>query len=75
MKVELSRTDDYIFLIEPENDLEECALKYLGNRPPEQIFIDVSYIGSFTHKDAELKRQVKSEIIKEMHEAKQKREE
>ena len=48
MKAELRENDDgHEFHIEPETEIEGCALSYLATKPPHTIFITITKLGVF----------------------------
>ena len=38
-------------LIEPENEIEECAFEYLATRPKKQLIITITRLGIFERKE------------------------
>ncbi len=48
MRVELSKNqDDWTISIEPEIDMEQCAIEYLASRPTSQVKILITRLGLF----------------------------
>ena len=56
MRCELQYGDnDWEFSIEPETEVEKCALEYLADRPRAQVIIRNTRLGIFRREEKECK--------------------
>ena len=51
MKVRLDYDIDWRISVEPETEMEKCALEYLANRPKEQVKVLITRLGLFSRED------------------------
>ena len=52
MKVRLDYGDDgYTFSLEPETEMEKCAVDYLATRPKNQVNILITRLGLFKREE------------------------